>query len=261
MTTHQLSVQLRPGPECTDRELFLALRGATGTQRDRIQEILVQRHTGLVRWLVKRYANPAIERDELMQVGFTGLVLAVQRFDPEHGPDFVSFARPTIQGEIRRWFRDKRRVIRLPRRLQETKAALRQATEQLTHDLQRAPTIVELATHLALAEELVLEAMSADDNFNPQSLDCHIGSDDENSWTLSDTVGSLDPGIDHVVNVAALRPLLATVASREKQILQLSFYEDLTQVEIARRLGLSQVDVSRLIKRTLRELAQQLMAD
>jgi hypothetical protein len=110
--------------------------------------------------VVSRYANPAVERDELIQVGYTGLILAIQRFDPDQGNNFAAFARPTVPGEIRRWFRDKRRWIRLPRRLQEAKAVLRDATEELTHELLRAPTVAELATHLGIDEELVLEALT-----------------------------------------------------------------------------------------------------
>jgi RNA polymerase sigma-B factor len=246
--------------DSTDNELFLALRDATGTERDRIQELLVLRHSGLVHWLAGRYANPAVERDELLQVGFTGLILAIQRFDPEHGSDFAAFARPTVQGEIRRWFRDKRRWIRLPRRLQETKAVLRAATETLTHELLRAPTVAELAAHLGVDEELVLETMTADDNFSPQSLDCPVGRDDSDSWTLAETVGEVDTRLDHLVDSIALRPLLAALAPREKQIIALRFFDGLTQAEIGERVGLSQMHVSRLITRTLLQLREQLTA-
>jgi RNA polymerase sigma-B factor len=247
--------------DSTDHELFLALQDATGTERDRIQELLVLRHGGLVQSLVSRYANPAVDRDELLQVGFTGLVLAIQRFDPHHGSDFAAYAKPTVQGEIRRWFRDKRRWIRLPRRLQETKAVLREATEKLTHDLMRAPTVAEIAAHLAVDEELVLEAMTADDNFSLKSLDSPVGHDDGDSWTLGETVGDLDPRIDNLVDSIALRPLLAALAPRDKQILQLRFFEGLTQGEIGERVGLSQMHVSRLLTRILLELREQLRAE
>src|ERR1700755_2462626 len=106
----------------TDHDLFVALAGAENEERERIQETLVRRYSGLVRWLAARYTNPAVDGEELVQCGVGGLVLAIQRFDPERGTDFAAFAKPTVQGEIRRYFRDKRRWIRLPRRLQETKA-------------------------------------------------------------------------------------------------------------------------------------------
>jgi RNA polymerase sigma-B factor len=254
-------VPLHIAPDSTDHELLTALKHATAAERDRIQEILVRRHQGFVQWLVSRYANPAVEREELVQVAMTGLVLAIQRFDPDHGSDFVSFARPTVQGEIRRWFRDKRRWIRLPRRLQETKAALREATEKLTHDLLRAPTVAELAAHLAVDEELILEAMTADDNFSPLSLDSPVGNDDSDSWTLAESVGDLDSRLDHLLDSTALRPLLARLAPRDKEILHLRFFEGLTQAEIGERIGLSQMHVSRLLARTLSELRAQLTVE
>jgi RNA polymerase sigma-B factor len=260
---HKMAVvaPLQITSDSTDHELFTALRDATPAQRERIQEILVRRHHGFVQWLVSRYANPAIEREELLQVALTGLVLAIQRFDPDHGSDFVSFARPTVQGEIRRWFRDKRRWIRLPRRLQEAKAVLRDATEKLTHDLQRAPTVAELAAYLAVDEELILEAMTADDSFSPLSLDSPVGQDDSDSWTLAESIADLDNRLDHLIDFTALRPLLAGLAPREQQILHLRFFEGLTQAEIGERIGLSQMHVSRLLARTLSGLREQLMTE
>jgi len=112
--------------------LFRALKTADSTDRERIQDLLVRRHAGLVRWLAGQYTNTAVDADELRQVGYLGLVLAIQRFDVDRGYDFTAFAKPTVQGEIRRYFRDKRRWIRLPRRLQEAKATLRASAEVMT---------------------------------------------------------------------------------------------------------------------------------
>lgn len=256
-----MTTPVRPTRDSADHDLFTALKGSTGAERDRLQELLVLRYDGLVQWLVSRYANPAVERDELMQVGYTGLILAIQRFDPDQGNAFAAFARPTVQGEIRRWFRDKRRWIRLPRRLQEAKAVLRDATEKLTHELLRAPTVAELATHLGVDEELVLEALTADDTFAPASLDSQVGQDDGDSWTLAETVGEIDPRLDLLVDSTVLRPLLAALSPRDKQILQLRFFEGLTQAEIGERIGLSQMHVSRLISRTLLTLREQITAE
>jgi RNA polymerase sigma-B factor len=250
-----------PDSQTEDHALFVALSTATGAERERIQDILVRRHTGLVRWLASRYANPNVEIEELVQVGFVGLVLAIQRYDPERGHDFISFARPTVQGEIRRYFRDKRRWIRLPRRLQETKAALRGATEKLTHDLGRGPTVDELALHLAVDPELVLEAMTADDVYRPRSLDAPMGADDHDSWSLADIIGGPDDRLDLAVDSHTLRPLLAALTDREKKILAMRFFENRSQSEIGLALGLSQMHISRLLSRTLATLRAQMSGE
>jgi len=164
-------------PQNEDTELFRALARADAAERERIQSTLVHRYTGLVRWVVARHRTSSIDRRDLEQVGFVGLILAIQRFDPDRGVEFISFARPTVQGEIRRYFRDRSRWIRLPRRLQETKARLNKATETLSHRLGRSPTVAELAADVGIAEELVLEAMTVGDHYVLDSLDSPIGRD------------------------------------------------------------------------------------
>jgi RNA polymerase sigma-B factor len=243
-----------------DHELFVALAGAEGEERERIQDILVRRYSGLVHWLAGRYTNPAVDGEELVQVGFVGLVLAIQRFDPQRGTDFAAFAKPTVQGEIRRYFRDKRRWIRLPRRLQETKAVLRDATEKLTHELGRNPTIAELAAELAVDEELVLEAMTADDAYTPRSLDAPVGADEADSWTLAETIGGPDERLELLVDCTVLRPLLEELPAREQQIIQLRFFGGLTQAEIGAQMGISQMHVSRILSRTLAGLRERMTA-
>lgn len=240
--------------DISDEDLFRRMSNAEPRERDRIRETLVARHTGLVRWLAAQYANQAVDIEELRQVGYLGLVLAVDRFDVERGSDFVSFARPTVQGEIRRWFRDKRRWVRLPRRLQEAKATLRHSTEELTHKLNRAPTTQELAEHCGLLESLVSEAMAADDNFTTASLDAPVGHDGDESFSLADIVGVKDATMDLLVDCAALRPLLDDLDDRDRRLLELRFYQDRTQIEIGRELGCSQMHVSRLLNRILRKL-------
>jgi RNA polymerase sigma-B factor len=247
--------------EASDDELFRALASAEADEKEWIQELLVRRYDGLVRWLAGRYAGRAVENAELCQVGHVGLVLAIQRFDPDRGFDFASFAKPTVQGEIRRYFRDKRRWIRLPRRLQETKAVLREATESLTHELGRAPTVAELAERLAVSPELVLEAMTADDAFAPSSLDASMGSDGEDTFTIADILGAEDNSIDLMVDRESVRPLIAALPPREQRILHLRFFADKTQAEIGQDLGISQMHVSRLLSRTLASLRQQMQAD
>jgi RNA polymerase sigma-B factor len=259
------SVEIGPIPrdlaELSDEDLFRMMPKAQPADRDRIREALVTRHGGLVRWLAAQYAYQAVDVEELRQVGYLGLVLAVDRFDVDRGSDFISFARPTVQGEIRRWFRDKRRWVRLPRRLQEAKAVLRNSTEELTHKLNRAPTLSELAAHCGLPESLVAEAEAADDNFTTASLDAPVGHDGDESFSLADMVGTEDPLMDLLVDCNALRPLLAELDERDRRLLELRFYHDFTQVEIGKELGCSQMHVSRLLNRVLTQLRNALLEE
>jgi RNA polymerase sigma-B factor len=245
--------------EVDELDLLRAFACADGVTRERLQEELVFRYTGLVKWIAGRYVNPAVERAELEQVGFVGLVLAIQRFDPERGSDFISFARPTVQGEIRRYFRDKRRWIRLPRRLQTTKAVLAAGTEKLTHQLGRGPTVAELARELAVDEELVLEAMTVDDHFTPLSLDTPTGADEGDTWTLAETIGCLDTTIDLFLDCHALAPALAALSERDRTLIELRFFHDMTQGEIGQVLGCSQMHVSRLLARVLGQLRESML--
>jgi RNA polymerase sigma-B factor len=262
LTTNVMPTQVATlTADSTDDQLFRALATADGAEKERIQELLVRRYDGLVRWLAGRYAGRAVESDELCQVGYVGLVLAIQRFDPDRGFDFASFAKPTVQGEIRRYFRDKRRWIRLPRRLQETKAVLRDATETLTHELGRSPTVDELAERLAVSPDLVLEALTADDAFAPTSLDAAVGSDGDDTYTIADTMGEEDKSIDLMVDRETVRPLIAALPQREQRILHLRFFADKTQAEIGQELGISQMHVSRLLSRTLASLRQQMSVE
>ena len=247
-------------PEIADLELFRKLACAEGDERERIQTQLVEHYSGLVRGIASRYANPGVEVDELRQVGFVGLVLAIQRFDCDRGIDFTAFARPTITGEIRRYFRDKRRWVRLPRRVQENKAGLTGATETLTHRLGRAPTVPELAEHLGIGEELVLEALTVDDAFVALSLDAPAGADEADAWTLGDSLGGEDERFELMLDIQSLAPLLADLPERDRQILQMRFGEDLTQAEIGRRLGYSQMHISRILNQTFETLRQGLLA-
>jgi len=210
-----------------------------------------------VRWLAGRYANPGVESGELVQVGYVGLMLAIRRFDPNRGSEFLAFARPTIQGEMRRYFRDKRRWIRLPRKLQEIKAEIRPASDQLTHELGRSPTVPELAAYLERDEASIIEALAADDVFAPMSLDAPIRREDRDNLSLADVLGGPDGRLDAVDERTSVAPLVAALPDRERLILQLRYYEDLTQAEIGRLVGVSQMQISRILAATLAELRSQ----
>jgi RNA polymerase sigma-B factor len=250
----------RPDSSWSDEELFRALKTATPAGRERIQDLLVRRHAGLVRWLAGSYSSTGVDQDELRQVGYLGLVLAIQRFDVERGRDFIGYARPTVQGEIRRYFRDKRRWIRLPRRLQEAKATLRKSGEFLFHELGREATVEELAAHAHLSVETVSEALAADDTFTLACLDAPLSNDGDDSFTVADTVGDPDPRIDRFMDRDELRPLLQNLPERERRILHLCFFEEKTQAQIGRELGVSQMQISRLLNRTLATLRSSLTA-
>lgn len=246
--------------ELSDDALFRALATAEDAEREQIQTVLVKRYTGLVHAIAAHYSNPAVEAEELRQVGFVGLVLAIKRFDPERGVPFVGFARPTVSGEIRRWFRDKRRWVRLPRRVQETKAGLHGAKEVLTHRLGRSPTVPELAAHLGLGEEEVVEAITVDDAFVALSLEAPAGVDDSDAWSLGDTLGSEDDRFDLVLDLSVLAPLVEQLPERDRAILAMRFGEELTQAEIGRRLGYSQMHVSRILAQTFETLRNGMLA-
>jgi RNA polymerase sigma-B factor len=262
MTTTTRTAPLTVNADSTDTELFVALRDAPDAERERILELIVRRYQGLVSWIASRYAGRAVDSDELVAVGNVGLALAISRFDADHGADFAAYAKPTIQGEIRRYFRDKRRWIRLPRRLQETKAVLREATDELAHELGRAPTVNELAAKLAVSPDLVLEAMTAEDHFSVTSLDSPVGgADEEGGQTVADTVAFTDSRFAMFEDIEALRPLLAALPERDQRILHLRFFEEKTQSEIGEELGISQMHVSRLLSKTLAQLRTGMLAD
>jgi RNA polymerase sigma-B factor len=254
-------VGVRPDVSWSDLELFRALNGAGDAQRERIQDLIVRRHAGLVRWLAAQYANPVVDADELRQVGYLGLVLAIRRFDPERGCDFISFARPTVQGELRRHFRDKRRWIRMPRQLQEAKAVLHKSVEIVTQQVGRHPTVAELAKHSHLSVELVREAMDADDSFTAASLDAQVSNDGNESFILSDVIGAADQRLELFINCSSLGPLIAELSERDRRILHMRFYEEKSQRQIGGELGISQMQVSRLLSTRLAALRQALAHD
>lgn len=247
--------------EATDAELFATLRDddADDSARERASEALVLRYDWLVRWATNRYAGRGEQRDELSQVGYLGLVEAVRRFDPDRGVDFVTFARPTVLGEIRRHFRDGRRWIRLPRRLQELKMRIREATDDLYQELGHPPSADELADYLEVPPDEVAEAMGTDDMFTPVSLDTPVG-EEEDAPTHAETLGEDDVELDDVIESESLWPLLDRLPDREREMVLLRFFGNKTQSEIAEHLGISQMHVSRLLSRTLKSLRDELVA-
>ncbi|MFJ6771768.1 SigB/SigF/SigG family RNA polymerase sigma factor [Kitasatospora sp. NPDC091257] len=225
-----------------------------------VRATLVEMNLSLVRFAIRRFNAHREPQEDLLQVGAVGLIKAIDRFDPELGAEFTTFALPTVLGEIRRHFRDTTWAVHVPRRLQELRIALAKAQERLAQELDRAPTVAELADHLQLAEEEVVEGLTASNGHTAGSLDTGT-EDDDRPGCLGERLGEEDPDLSRVEDLVALKPLVAALPERERQILSMRFCEDLTQSQIGARLGLSQMHVSRLLSRTLRRLREGLEED
>ncbi|AQT81272.1 RNA polymerase subunit sigma [Mycolicibacterium litorale] len=223
-------------------------------KRDRI----VERCLPLADHIARRFDGRGEPRDDLVQVARVGLVNAVIRFDVETGSDFVSFAVPTIMGEVRRHFRDNSWSVKVPRRLKELHLRLGTATSELSQRLGRAPTASELAEELGMEREEVVEGLVAGSSYNTLSIDSGGSGSDEDAPAIVDTLGDVDLSLDQIENREALRPLLAALPERERTVLLLRFFESLTQTQIAERVGISQMHVSRLLAKSLTRLRDQL---
>ncbi|MFN2524632.1 MAG: RNA polymerase sigma factor SigF [Mycobacteriales bacterium] len=229
-------------------------------RRARLRDELVEAHIPLVEYLARRFRNRGEPLDDLIQVATIGLIKSVDRFDLERGVEFSTYATPTIVGEIKRHFRDKGWAIRVPRRLQELKLSLTKATSELSQKNGRSPTVAELATHLQMSEEEILEGLESANAYSAVSLDAPDGGDDD-SPAVADTLGMMDDSLEGVEYRESLKPLLEKLPPREKRILLLRFFGNMTQSQIAAELGISQMHVSRLLARTLAQLRQGLLVE
>jgi RNA polymerase sigma-B factor len=236
-------------------EEFSAYR-ADPTQERR--NALVAEHLGLARSLARRFAGRGEPLDDLEQVAFEGLVKAVERFDPERGTSFASFAVPTIVGEIKRHFRDHTWATKVPRAAKEMATRLSAVTETLNSQLRRAPTVAELADAMGVSEDVVIEALDARTAYRPGSISAPT--DRDGSRTMGDTLASDERGFAKVDARLTVEGLLANLPDRERRILELRFYEELSQDQIAARIGISQMHVSRLLRRVT-DLLAGVMAD
>jgi RNA polymerase sigma-B factor len=222
---------------------------------ERLRDELVVVHLNLVRFLAVRFANRGEPLDDLVQVGTVGLLKAIDRFDLERGVEFTTYATPTIVGEIKRYFRDKGWAVKVPRRLQELNLAVNRASDKLAIELGRSPTVGELANHLHAGEDEILEAQELAQAYNLLSLDSEVsGETDKKSQTLADTVGVSDAGLGLLEDRANLERAFHALSGRERVIIYLRFYESVSQTEIAKRLNVSQMHVSRLQAKALEKL-------
>ena len=211
---------------------------------------LVERWLPLARQLAAHYRVRDEAYEDLLQVASLGLLKALNGYDPDRGIAFTSYAVPTILGELRRHFRDRAWSVRVPRALQEMALDVEKAALRLTTVLGRAPTIAEIAADVGAAPEAVLEARQAGDAYSATSLESQRG-EDPDAPTLGDTLGSLDNGFHVAEDRATLTTLLVSLPERDREVLRLRFEEDLTQTEIAARIGVSQMAISRIIRRSI----------
>ena len=243
----------------SDAELLAQLRQLPiGTaEHDVICEILVTRYDTLVQSCVRPYRNSPEPVEDLLQVGYLGLLKAINNFDPQYGDSLGAYAAPTVSGEIKRYFRDRRWQMKVSRHDQELLLEMRAAEETLTQQLGRTPDTRELAGHLGVPEGDVLQARQARQAFTANSLDAPL-SDGADPDALADLLGEDDPAVAHAIDVDAVQTHLDELPEREQRILMLRFYGNLTQNQIAQRLGISQMHVSRLLAHALTYLRTQI---
>jgi RNA polymerase sigma-B factor len=264
-TADAIGAGLHPGSraelkELTDNALLAKVRSAPRDSELRAAacEILVERYGKLVRSCVRQYRGSPEPTEDLMQVGYVGLLKAINNYDPEVGDSLSAYAQPCVSGEIKRHFRDKRWQIHVRRSAQELLLELRKANEELTQQLSRQPAEAELAERLGVSEDDMREARQADLVFSAYSLDAPL-SDREDPALLADVLGDDDPGVAHTIDMESVNAHWEELPEREQRILVMRFYGNLTQTEIGDRLGISQMHVSRLLARALAHLRSKLV--
>src|SRR4029077_20857795 len=219
-----------------------------------VREELVRRNMAFAKRLALRYRGASESFDDLLQVANLGLLNAVDRFDPSRGIPFTAFASPTILGELKRHFRDRVWTVRVPRGLHDRIAEVEKAISELTVELQRSPAVGEIAERMRVDPGDVLEALEANHNRRPLSLDRPVGNEESEESPAAEWVGDEDTGYELVEDKLALEGALPHLDERERLVLQLRFVEDLTQSQIAERIGHSQMHVSRILRRTLERI-------
>ncbi len=249
MAASTLDVAATPGGDRARRtaELLVLAQRAPEAERLRLQDLVIELNLPIARSLARRFAERGQPLDDLEQAAAVGLVKAVRRFDPDRGSDFLTFAVPTITGEVKRHFRDCAWAVRPPRRIQEAQGRVAVAIEELTTRLRRSPTAAEVARHLDLDEEDVVEAMSSRGCFSPASLDAELL--DGDGTALRERLGTEDGAYTLAETLLALQPALDRLDARDRRILQLRLRLGRTQSQIAAELGVSQMQVSRQLAR------------
>lgn len=241
--------------ELSTQELFRELRRSNGPE---LRAHLIERHEGLVRHVANSYRDSGVPYADLVGVGHIGLVNAVDRYDPDRGTKFATFAVPTIRGEMRRYFRDAMWGVRVPRRVQELSLKVREESERFTQQKGRSPTYAELATILGVTEEAIIEALEVASQYELASIDEPGAEEDaaEGGLALTDRVGAEDPDLAALGTADEMRWALGQLPPRERVIVKLRYFQELSQQQVAERLGISQMHVSRLQRRALERLRE-----
>ncbi|WP_245594298.1 SigB/SigF/SigG family RNA polymerase sigma factor [Actinospica robiniae] len=250
---------------CDDRadqraETMRVLRRMSGLpagdlERERLRAAVVEDHMPYARHIARRYGRRGVADEDFEQVAYLGLVKAVDNFDPDHGTAFLGYAAPMIVGEIKRYFRDATWGVHVPRHMQELTGALHKATDALTTELGREPTIPELAEHIGVDPDEVVEALDAAGAYTTSSLDRPVGFG-QDCASLGELIGGEDPGFALTEDRAVLRGLVSELRDRDKRILLLRFFRGMTQAEIGEELGLSQMQISRILTKILCDLRE-----
>ena len=254
-------VQAEPtGPETrgaiSTRLLTQAARTSDPVERKRLQDEVVVMHMGLARAIAARYRGRGIADEDLVQAATMALLKAARKFDPENGAEFLTYAVVTMKGEVKRQFRDFGWMVRPPRPIQKLQADVARADNELTQTLGRSPRVREVADHIGVSEEDVLEALSADGCFTPTSLDLPIG--EQGNGVLGDTLAGEDSAMDEAEARVMLMPVVKALPQREQQVLYLRFFRQQTQSQIAEEIGVTQMQVSRILSRVLTQLRGEL---
>jgi RNA polymerase sigma-B factor len=231
----------------------LATLAPDDPDRERLRAEVVEDHMPYARHLAHRYVRSGGSAEDFEQVAYLGLVKAVDNFDPSYGIGFLGYATPMIVGEIKRYFRDATWSVHVPRRLQELSGALRKAVEEMTAELDREPTVLELAERLKATEEEIVEAIDASEAYTTASLDHPVGEEPDGAL-LGELLGDRDPAFDLMIDRQVLKGLVAELGERDKRILLMRYFRGMTQTEIGVELGVSQMQVSRLLTRILGQL-------
>lgn len=254
-TSHGFAREIPPDDRArADDALLVAYHSVSAGERRRLKTEIVERHTGLVRFLVRRYASKGEAYEDLVQVGMLGLLGAIERYDPERGVRFASFARPSILGELKRHFRDKTWAARVPRRLQELSLSVSTAEAELFQELGRSPTPLEVADRLGATQEEVLEANEAARSYSAISIDQPLEAGDGETGSLADLIGDVDGDMEKLENLTALEPALAQLSPDDRRLLHMRFFRGMVQSDMASELGVSQMQISRQLARILARL-------
>ncbi len=265
--------ELRAAASASRRSLRRVSKGKPAWDKERTRELfrrykqegdeeareqLIVSHLNLVRYIAAKFKNRGEPLDDLIQVGTVGLIKAIDRFDPDRGLEFTTYATPTIMGEIKRHFRDKGWTIRVPRRLQELSAKVSTATDELTTELQRTPTVDEIAAHLGSTADEVLEAMESSSAYSSVPLEGTGTGEDDEAPSVLDRYASVDSDLASSDDRMVLADAIAEFPEADQQAIRMRYIEGMTQVEIAERLGISQVQVSRMLRRALKRIQEKI---